>query len=298
MSRAATPLEYPYGWRFVKRTLPDGSTDLDQVPLTLEDVLHPQEDDFIPQCSLHEMERGYLTAVLRSRDLKPPIVHVTADLLIDWGVPGIRNHSPDVAVFAGLRQQPDLNEGTFHLAESGGRCLAAFEIVWPGTRVNDMVHKLDHYYRVGVPHYVLIDQEREEGPRQVVGFRPGIGKFEREPLEEGGSLKVPEASLRLGLREGRLICWDLNTGKEFPDPPSAYRELQEKRRIIQEKARLLEQMERDRREALEQARYARERASNAEQARRDAEQLHQARNRIQELEELLRRAQGSSAVNE
>src|SRR5207302_5887503 len=103
-------------------TRPEGSTEPEQVPLSLEDVLHPQEGDVIPHRSLHEIECGYLAAVLRSRDLGPPLVHVTADLLIDWGVPGLRNHCPDVAVFAGLSQEPDLNAGTFHLADSGGRC--------------------------------------------------------------------------------------------------------------------------------------------------------------------------------
>jgi hypothetical protein len=273
------PSEFRYGWRFVKHTLPDGSTDLVRVPLTLEDVLHPQEEDVILQRHLHAIERDHLAVVASSRDLRPPLVQVTADLLIDWGVPGIRGHSPDVAVFVGLHQPLDLNAGTFHLAESGGRCLTAFEIVSPDTRVNDMVNKVDHYYRVGVPHYIVIDQEREGGPRQLVGFRPGAGKYEREPLEADGSLKLPELGLRLSLRDGRLVCWDLATGKELADPASAYRELEEKRRIIQEQARLLEQLERGRREALEQACQAKEQASNAEQARRDAEQIHQARKR-------------------
>lgn len=32
---------YPYGWRYVESVLPNGSALFDQVPLTLEDVLHP-----------------------------------------------------------------------------------------------------------------------------------------------------------------------------------------------------------------------------------------------------------------
>jgi len=33
---------FRYGWRFMHRVGPDGREDLEQVPLTLEDVLHPQ----------------------------------------------------------------------------------------------------------------------------------------------------------------------------------------------------------------------------------------------------------------
>jgi hypothetical protein len=42
-SAAEQPFEeFRYGWRFVHQTLPDGSRELVQVPLTMEDVLHPQ----------------------------------------------------------------------------------------------------------------------------------------------------------------------------------------------------------------------------------------------------------------
>jgi hypothetical protein len=34
-----------YGFRYVPRPRPDGGSDLEMVPLTLEDILHPQEDD-------------------------------------------------------------------------------------------------------------------------------------------------------------------------------------------------------------------------------------------------------------
>ena len=33
------------GWRYVKRTLPDGEEEFDQIPLTLEDLLFPEEND-------------------------------------------------------------------------------------------------------------------------------------------------------------------------------------------------------------------------------------------------------------
>jgi hypothetical protein len=49
-SRPLKPPEldpYRYGWRYVRVVAPDGTQRFDQVPLTLEDVLFPEEEDFI-----------------------------------------------------------------------------------------------------------------------------------------------------------------------------------------------------------------------------------------------------------
>jgi len=44
---APTRVPFRYGWRFVPRPTPDDPRHLEQVPLTLEDVLHPEAGDFI-----------------------------------------------------------------------------------------------------------------------------------------------------------------------------------------------------------------------------------------------------------
>ena len=49
-----------YGWRYVERKLPDGSTEWEQVPLTLEDVLHPEEGDCIVNNTAHDDTLRYL----------------------------------------------------------------------------------------------------------------------------------------------------------------------------------------------------------------------------------------------
>src|SRR4051812_27662294 len=58
---------FRFGWRFVKRQRPDGSEELVQVPLTLEDVLHPEEGDHIPEDDLHSVERRYLAEIFQDR---------------------------------------------------------------------------------------------------------------------------------------------------------------------------------------------------------------------------------------
>ena len=44
---------YRYGWRYVERWGEDGTLVVEQVPLTLEDVLHPQEGDYVIQSDAH-----------------------------------------------------------------------------------------------------------------------------------------------------------------------------------------------------------------------------------------------------
>lgn len=57
---------FRYGWRCVPRPTPDDPHHFEQVPLTLEDVLHPEVGNFIVHSDRHETDQMYLTAVLRA----------------------------------------------------------------------------------------------------------------------------------------------------------------------------------------------------------------------------------------
>src|SRR5262245_32431575 len=46
-ARSQPPDPFYYGWRMRRHVAADGTETLEQIPLTLEDVLHPQEGDFI-----------------------------------------------------------------------------------------------------------------------------------------------------------------------------------------------------------------------------------------------------------
>src|SRR5262245_26651115 len=106
--RAAAPDPFPYGWRHVTRSKPGGGTEMVQVPLTLEDVLHPKEGDVIPETRQHLTDRTYLTIVCESRlpGLAATAV-VNSDLLTDFDLSDVRAVSPDVAVFTDLDEQPE-----------------------------------------------------------------------------------------------------------------------------------------------------------------------------------------------
>lgn len=57
---AADAEPFRYGWRLVPRPTPDNPHHLEQVPLWLEDVLHPEAGDFIVHSDCHETDRVYV----------------------------------------------------------------------------------------------------------------------------------------------------------------------------------------------------------------------------------------------
>ena len=139
---APPPADDPfrYGWRYVRRPTPDDPDHLEPVPLTLEDVLHPDVGDFIVHSDRHETDRMYLTAVLRARLEAHGRAIVLSDVRVAWDVPDLRPHGPDVMVIPGLRERRDWS--TFDVAEEGARPALMIEITSPETRENDVVWKV------------------------------------------------------------------------------------------------------------------------------------------------------------
>jgi Uma2 family endonuclease len=259
---AANP--FRYGWRYVKRQGSDGTVELKQVPLTLEDVLHPQEEDVIPERPIQEQERGDVARVFRSRLHRLRGGLVLSDCIIDWNVPGLGHHSPDVSVFERLRRQPDSNLGIFRLAICGGRCLLALEIVSPDTRVNDVVHKVAEYHQAHVPLYIIVDQEQPGCPRRLLAYRDTPRGYKLARLDGEGRVAVPALGLLLGLRDERLVCFDAATGEVIGD----YAEVT---RAHEAEAKARKTAERRAQRAVRQAQQEAEARARAEQRARDLE---------------------------
>jgi Uma2 family endonuclease len=202
---AVSPDPFRFGWRYVQQIRPDGSKESVRVPLSLDDVLHPQERDHIPQNSQQGRDCTYLASVLEWRLAGNPHALVLSDCLIDWGIRGLRNHSPDISVFDGV-SDPSRNWGTFVVAAEGARPVLVIEIVSPDAhakqaRDNDAVTKVREYYRAGVPLYALVDQEQVGRPRRVVAYRRGARKYVRLRPDRQG--RVPLAPVRLLLGAAR-----------------------------------------------------------------------------------------------
>ncbi len=211
--RAERPDPFRFGWRYQEKMGSDGSECWVRVPLTLDDVLHPQEHDHISENSQQEKDRRYLASVLEWRLSGNPQALVLSDCLINWGVRGLGNHSPDVSVFEGVKNPHGRNWGTFVVADEGARPVLAIEIVSPDAhdrraRDNDVVIKVREYYRARVPLYVLVDQERVNGPRRIVGYRRGARKYMPLPLDEQRRLLLEPMRLWMGLR---VSAWFVGT---------------------------------------------------------------------------------------
>ncbi len=95
---------FRYGWRFVRQPTPDDPNYLEQVPLTLEDVLHPEVGDFIVHSDRHTTDRMYLITVLRARLEPSGQAIVLSNLRVAWDIPDLRPHGPDVMVIPSLRE--------------------------------------------------------------------------------------------------------------------------------------------------------------------------------------------------
>jgi colicin import membrane protein len=234
---------FRYGWRYVHRVGPNGKEILEEVPLTLADVLHPQEDDVIPENTLQLRDRGYLYDVLNTRRTGLRHPRVFSDCLIDWGVPGLGDHSPDISVFENVADQ-ERHWGTFPAREQGADPLLAIELVSPHTRKNDAVIKVQHYHRARVPVYIVVDQKTEDGPRTLIGYRWTAQRYVRMRPDRQGRLLLKRFGIRIGLVDNRVVCYDAETDEPIGDYTQLTQALQTEaaaRQAAEDRVRALEE---------------------------------------------------------
>jgi Uma2 family endonuclease len=293
---------FRYGWRYVRREQPDGTVTWDEVPLTLEDVLHPREGDVIVQNTVHDDDWFYLGTVIKARCAVIPGAKVFRDVGINWDVPGLRHHSPDITVVFGVRSGRE-RWSTFDVAEEGVRPTLIIEVVSPNTRAVDVETKVDHYHRARVPFYVIVDREREEGPPRLIGYRYAPAGWVELAPDGQGRLSLDPVGLLLGTRGNRVVLYDAQTGEELGDylqvtqarqaaearAQTAEARAQEEaaaRRAAEDAARA-EALARQAAEARAQEEAARALASQ-EQARAEAAARADLERRLRELEAQLR----------
>ena len=199
---------YLYGWREAIRTLPDGEEVLERKPLTLEDILHPQVEDYRMHDEEHERFCNYLYNVLSARLADQPNAVVLHDVRVAWAQIDLRTHGPDISVIFNLHRR--INWSTFSEEEEGTKPSLIIEIVSPATRSTDVVTKVDHYARVGVPNYIIVDRfERQEVmERELVGYRFTPDGYEELNPNVDGWLWLEPVNLWLGLNGEDLVCYD------------------------------------------------------------------------------------------
>jgi Uma2 family endonuclease len=287
------PDPFRYGWRHVRRRQPDGTEALEMVPLTLLDVLHPQEEDHVVENSRHERHRRYFHDVFEKRLARRPTLLSLSDCRIDWDRPDVRPHGPDLIVLERDEPWPWRSWGTLHVEEERARPLLIIEFTSPHTREIDVVNKVEHYHRVGVPLYVIVDEAQEDEPLTLHGYRHEPHGYAELPLDERGRLYLGPFELYLVAAGERVVLFDAVTEKELGDYVAVSEALEAEVRARQEaerraqeasEARLVAEQgrltaERREKEQVEARLAAERRAQGESEARLAAEQARLAAER-------------------
>ncbi len=285
-AQSASPTEAApcYGWRFIRRELSDGTIRWEQAPLTYEDVLHPEEGDQVIHSSLHQRRWHYLREVFERQLADDPTAVVLDDVRIEWDIPELKPHGPDLMVIFGVKERK--NWSTFRVSEEGVRPTLIVEITSPETRAHDVVTKVDEYELAGVPLYVIVDSIERRGRLGVrlIGYRLTPEGYQTLTPDDQGRLWLEPVRVWLGVRSGEIICYD-EEGNPLGNHIALAKALRDEERARQEAEARAAEEERARREAEARAAEAERRAQEEQRARMALEE------RVKALEEALRRMQ-------
>jgi colicin import membrane protein len=265
---------YRFGWRMVQHLGPDGKLVWEQVPLKQEDLLHPEEEDFIVHDPAHDQNCFYLKTALVNSVARVARAHVNHNVRTDWGVPGVAPHGPDLAVFLDVPKDWDRHQGTFMVAKLGARPILVIEVTSPSTRAQDFNEKVLEYHQARVPFYAIVDYCTDlEPPRvQVLGYRTTPEGYVRVPLDERGWLWLEPVKLWLTGEGDLAVCYDEQANRilEYADV------VQQADARVEEALALTEEAIQDRNKAkaeAAEAAKARQQAENrADKAQKDAEE--------------------------
>jgi Uma2 family endonuclease len=185
-----------------------------------EALLHPKDEDLPFESHFHNEDRSYLRCVIGYR--LPPGWLILSACRVDWGVPGIEPHGPDVSVFKDLRG-PKKKWQTFSVGKEKVKPVLVIEIADSSTRQYDLKIRIDEYYRAGVPWYAIVDTYVRHDVRvvQIIGYRSGPTRYETLALDKRGRLLIEPLGLLLGAWRDRVRLWDTSTGEQI----STYREI-------------------------------------------------------------------------
>ncbi len=237
---------YRFGWRYVRRELADGSEVYDQVPLSWEDLLYPEEEDFVVESPTHRRDYDYCHDALETLYRDDGSVVVLGNCRIDFAAAGVRPLGPDVVVLFGVHQW--LRQATFEVAVEGGWPVVVIEVPSPSTRSHDLANKPDLYNRAGVEKYVIVDRGWQgTDPPRLIGYQRGPQGWLHLPTDARGWLDLSPVSVFLGLEGDRAWLYHAATGARLPDLTGAtiamenaeakFRDVQEKIRDAEANAR-------------------------------------------------------------
>jgi hypothetical protein len=239
----------------------DGQLVIEEIPLTLEILLNPSEDDHVPQGNPHDRVLSPLKQRLRHHLERRGGWGVFSDLMVHWGRKDLRSVAPDVTVAEGIAD-PEAVDENLDVAAEGCRVRAVFEVVTTRSKMKrdkDEVHNKPLFAAAGVDDYVLVYpvKYRKRGDRAIRHFKLEAGAYREQQADAKGRFRLRSLDLWLSVDESEeLVLVDVTTGERLLTAKEA-----EERRLLAE--RLAAQ--------AEEARQAAEnRAAEAEEARQAA----------------------------
>ncbi|MDA1017030.1 MAG: Uma2 family endonuclease [Planctomycetota bacterium] len=143
--------DWRYGRRYLRRVDEHGEVVYDEVPLSLEDMLHPEEGDEHASVPGHARDRRRLYAGLMRYLPTDRTAVALDDCNVDLCLPGVPGLRPDIAVLEVPQVPENFDDmGTFHLTKHQGVPLLFIEVTSQDTRKNDVGIKLEYYEQAGV----------------------------------------------------------------------------------------------------------------------------------------------------
>lgn len=213
----ADPFRYGSRWKRVR--LPNGQVIDQEIPLTPEDLLDPQLGDEVPQSGPHAKVVTTLNDLLQRHFEPDPDVLVLFDMKILWGIPGLPEPSPDLAVVRGIRDKEG-ERSAFKVAEEGVLPSLIIEAVSYSDAAlyqNDHVKKVEIYQQVGIPEYLVVDPSfSSKDPIELTGYRlASDGRYRRIAPDSQGRLLSETTNLFFAPSEDRrtVRVGDAKTGE-------------------------------------------------------------------------------------
>jgi Uma2 family endonuclease len=277
-----------YGYRWVRVKTPDGRTVSEQVPLTRDDLLDPQEDDHVSNRHLHDLITGrygeMLRTLFRSRGLDD--VLVTCNVKMLWAESTIKRVAPDLAVIPGVEKPDERDFTSFDEAQEGTRPSFVLEVLSDATESTDYGDKPGVYNKAKVAEYFTLDQKQTPW---VLGARrryPATSRYRKVRPGQDGRIVSEELELVFEIGEDKksLVLTDLRTGERLRDHWAAEegrRQAEEAAKAEAEQRRQAEEATKAEAEGRRQAEEARRQAEEA--AKAEAEQRRQAEAETQRL---------------
>ena len=202
------------GWRLRSVRRSDGRASLVEEPLTAEDLLDPWLGDHVVQNSWHVATVYRLFDILSRRYKAHPDVFVSSDLKMIWGIRGLQNPAPDIAVIPGTRDKGRLRR-SFNVPKEGTRPVLVIEVVSdePEHQSADHVDKVRIYERAQVAEYFILDPPSPPDDLcRLTGYRlNGAGRYEPIVPDAQSRLLSRSTGLRLVPAQKTLSLFDAAT---------------------------------------------------------------------------------------